>query len=132
KVVIAAVLAYGLATVGFGLSRWFPLSLLLLAATGAADTVSTVMRQTIRQLATPDRLRGRATSINMMFFMGGPQLGEIEAGVAGSAGIGGTGRTGLSGDCGNRRLAGTRAPAIRSPAAPVRMRRMNRSGRGSL
>ena len=47
---------------------------------GAADTVSTVLRQTIRQLVTPNHLRGRMTSINMMFFMGGPQLGELEAG----------------------------------------------------
>ena len=51
-----------------------------IALTGAADTVSTVLRQTIRQLVTPNYLRGRMTSINMMFFMGGPQLGELEAG----------------------------------------------------
>jgi hypothetical protein len=57
------------------------ISLLMLAITGAADTVSTVLRQTIRQLVTPNHLRGRMTSINMMFFMGGPQLGELEAGV---------------------------------------------------
>jgi hypothetical protein len=57
------------------------LSLLMLAITGAADTVSTVLRQTIRQLVTPNQLRGRMTSINMMFFMGGPQLGELEAGL---------------------------------------------------
>lgn len=53
----------------------------MLALTGAADTVSTVLRQTIRQLMTPDHLRGRMTSINMIFFMGGPQLGELEAGT---------------------------------------------------
>ena len=53
----------------------------MLAVTGAADTVSTVLRQTIRQLVTPNHLRGRMTSINMMFFMGGPQLGELEAGT---------------------------------------------------
>ena len=52
-----------------------------LAVTGAADTVSTVLRQTIRQLVTPNHLRGRMTSVNMIFFMGGPQLGEMEAGV---------------------------------------------------
>src|SRR6266571_6339182 len=80
KVVLASVAVYGAATVAFGLSRWFWLSLLMLALTGAADTVSTVLRQTIRQLATPDRLRGRMTSVNMVFFMGGPQLGEVEAG----------------------------------------------------
>jgi hypothetical protein len=53
----------------------------VVVGTGAADTVSTVLRQTIRQLVTPNYLRGRMTSINMMFFMGGPQLGELEAGV---------------------------------------------------
>jgi fucose permease len=55
--------------------------LLLLAVMGAADTVSTILRQTIRQLVTPNQLRGRMTSINMIFFMGGPQLGEVEAGT---------------------------------------------------
>lgn len=81
KIVLASVAAYGGATVVFGLSRWFWLSLLMLAITGAADTVSTVLRQTIRQLVTPNHLRGRMTSVNMIFFMGGPQLGELEAGV---------------------------------------------------
>jgi hypothetical protein len=65
----------------FGASKVYWFSLLMLAVTGAADTVSTVLRQTIRQLVTPNHLRGRMTSINMMFFMGGPQLGELEAGV---------------------------------------------------
>jgi MFS family permease len=81
KLVIASVAVFGLATIGFGFSRIYWLSLLMLALTGAADTVSTVLRQTIRQLATPDYLRGRMTSINMVFFMGGPQLGEVEAGA---------------------------------------------------
>lgn len=79
--VIASVAVYGAATVAFGWSNIFWLSLLMLAITGAADTVSTVLRQTIRQLVTPNHLRGRMTSVNMMFFMGGPQLGEMEAGV---------------------------------------------------
>jgi MFS family permease len=81
KIVLASVAVYGAATVAFGLSRWFWLSLLMLGVTGAADTVSTVLRQTIRQLVTPDHLRGRMTSVNMIFFMGGPQLGEMEAGA---------------------------------------------------
>jgi MFS family permease len=80
-IVIASVAVYGAATVGFGLSRSYWLSFLMLALTGAADTVSTVIRLTIRQLITPDRLRGRMTSVNMIFFMGGPQLGELEAGL---------------------------------------------------
>jgi len=81
KLVIGSVAVFGLATLAFGLSRIFWISLLLLALAGAADTVSTVLRQTIRQLVTPDHLRGRMTSINMVFFMGGPQLGEVEAGT---------------------------------------------------
>jgi MFS family permease len=81
RLVIGSVAVFGLATLAFGLSRVFWLSLLMLALSGAADTVSTVLRQTIRQLVTPDHLRGRMTSINMVFFMGGPQLGEVEAGA---------------------------------------------------
>ena len=80
-VVVVSVAIYGAATIAFGLSRVFWVSLVMLAITGAADTVSTVLRQTIRQLVTPDQLRGRMTSVNMIFFMGGPQLGEMEAGA---------------------------------------------------
>ena len=69
------------ATVAFGFSHWFWLTFWCLAATGAADTVSAVFRNLIRQLETPDGLRGRMTGVNMMFFIGGPQLGELEAGV---------------------------------------------------
>jgi MFS family permease len=85
RLVVVSVAVFGLATAGFGISRVFWISFLMLAITGAADTVSTVLRQTIRQLATPNYLRGRMTSINMMFFMGGPQLGELEAGLVASA-----------------------------------------------
>src|SRR5260370_29857015 len=84
KVVIGSVAIFGAATVAFGVSRVFWFSLLMLALAGAADTVSTILRQTIRQLATPNNLRGRMTSINMVFFMGGPQLGEVEAGALAS------------------------------------------------
>src|SRR5262249_23799674 len=81
RLLLWSVAIYGLATVIFGLSRTFWLTFACLAATGAAGTVSTVLRNLIRQLTTPDRLRGRMTSINMIFFMGGPQLGELEAGL---------------------------------------------------
>lgn len=83
-VLLVSVIIYGLATALFGLSTLFWLSYLLFAFTGAADTVSTVIRGTIRQLTTPDHLRGRMTSVNMIFFMGGPQLGEMEAGLVAS------------------------------------------------
>jgi MFS family permease len=80
-----SVLAYGLATVGFGVSRAFALTFVWLALTGAADTVSMVIRNIVRQLNTPDGMRGRMTSVNMIFFMGGPQLGELEAGLVANA-----------------------------------------------
>ena len=80
RLVVSAVAVFGVATALFGISTVYWFSLLMLAVVGAADTVSTVLRQTIRQLVTPNHLRGRMTSINMMFFMGGPQLGELEAG----------------------------------------------------
>lgn len=85
RVLVWAVMAYGLVTIGFGFANIFALSALFLAATGAADTVSTILRQTIRQTVTPDRLRGRMVAINMIFFMGGPQLGELEAGLVAKA-----------------------------------------------
>ena len=81
-VLLWAVAIYGMATVVFGLSRAFWLTFLALAVTGAADTVSAVLRNIVRQLETPDRLRGRMVGISMLFFMGGPQLGEFESGVA--------------------------------------------------
>ena len=84
RLVVYSVAVFGVATAAFGASRVYWFSLLMLAVTGASDTVSTVLRQTIRQLVTPNHLRGRMTSINMMFFMGGPQLGELEAGVLAS------------------------------------------------
>jgi len=83
-VLIRSILIYGVATVVFGVSRSFWLTFGALAVSGAADTVSTVLRNIIRQLGTPDHLRGRMTSINMIFFMGGPQLGEMEAGAVAS------------------------------------------------
>jgi predicted MFS family arabinose efflux permease len=80
-----AVLGFGLATVVFGLSRDFTLTFVCLALTGATDTVSMVIRNIIRQMNTPDAMRGRMTGVNMVFFMGGPQLGELEAGLVANA-----------------------------------------------
>jgi MFS family permease len=80
-IVVVAVFFFSVFTVLFGLSTSMPLSLLCLALIGASDTVSMVLRQTIAQLVTPDSMRGRMQSVNMIFFAGGPQLGELEAGV---------------------------------------------------
>ena len=85
---LACVVVYGAATALFGISTIFTVSFLMLMLVGAGDAISTVIRGTVRQLSTPDALRGRMTSVNMMFFMGGPQLGELEAGlVAASFGV---------------------------------------------
>jgi MFS family permease len=78
---LISVASFGLATILFGLSRSFLLAMFALILVGASDSVSTIIRNTIRQLQTPDYIRGRMTSINQIFFMGGPQLGEVEAGV---------------------------------------------------
>jgi MFS family permease len=84
-VLIISVALYGLTTALFGLSTSFVLSYVLFAATGAADTVSTVIRNIIRQMNTPDEMRGRMVGVNQIFFQGGPQLGELEAGLVAAA-----------------------------------------------
>lgn len=83
-VLLFSVALYGLATALFGVSTGFVLSYVLFALTGAGDTISSIIRGTIRQLATPDELRGKMTSANMLFFMTGPQLGELRAGILAS------------------------------------------------
>ncbi|CAA9558298.1 MAG: hypothetical protein AVDCRST_MAG59-2437 [uncultured Thermomicrobiales bacterium] len=83
--VLVAVAAYGAFVLGFGLSTALPVSLALLAASGAADAVSMAFRHTLRTLVTPDRLRGRVAAAHSTFAMGGPQLGEFEAGLAAAA-----------------------------------------------
>jgi MFS family permease len=80
-VLLWSVAGYGLATVAFGASHSFWVMFACLALTGLTDTVSMVFRNVIRQMETPDHLRGRMTGINMVFFMGGPQFGEVEAGL---------------------------------------------------
>lgn len=78
---LGAVIVFGLTTILFGLARSLLLAMIALIGMGAADSVSTIIRNTIRQLQTPDYIRGRMTSINQIFFQGGPQLGEVEAGL---------------------------------------------------
>jgi MFS family permease len=83
-VLLIAVALFGVCVAIFATSTWLPLTLLALAGTGATDTVSMVIRGTIRQLMTPDELRGRMVAVNMVFFAGGPQLGEFQAGLLSS------------------------------------------------
>ena len=80
RVLIYSVLLYGAATVFFALSRNYYLSLFFIAIAGAADMISAVIRNIVRQLSTPDHRGGRMTAVNMVFYNGGPQLGEVEAG----------------------------------------------------
>jgi MFS family permease len=73
----------GIAAMIFGFSRSFPLSMAALMLAGASDSVSSIIRSAIRQLHTPDDLRGRMTSVNQIFFMGGPYLGDVKSGFLG-------------------------------------------------
>jgi MFS family permease len=81
-VVLVSIGLYGLAMAGFGLTGTFALGLGFLALSGAADSISMTCRHTIRQLITPDHLRGRVAAIQRSLGQGGPQLGEFEAGIA--------------------------------------------------
>jgi MFS family permease len=78
---LIAIVIFGSATVVFGAANNFVVAMLALVLMGAADAVSTIIRNTIRQLNTPDHIRGRMTSVNQVFFQGGPQLGEVESGI---------------------------------------------------
>jgi len=80
RALLIAVGIYGVATIGFGLSRSFPLSVLLYMLVGSADQVSVVMRSTAIQLSTPDALRGRVSSVNFIFIGASNQLGAVESG----------------------------------------------------
>jgi len=79
--VIFAVIVWGLAIAGFGVVRFLPLALLLLAVAGCADVVSAVFRNTIIQFAAPDSMRGRLQGVQMAVVAGGPRLGDLEAGA---------------------------------------------------
>ena len=95
---LAAVAVYGAATLVFGLSTHFLLSLAMLAISGCADMVSVVVRQTLVQLETPDTMRGRVGAVNSVFIGASNQLGEFESGASaallgpvGSVALGGVG-----------------------------------------
>ncbi len=81
RAIVGAIVVWGAAIVCFGLVRWLPLALLLLALAGAADNVSAVFRSTILQAATPDEYRGRLQGVFTVVVAGGPRLGDVEAGV---------------------------------------------------
>jgi MFS family permease len=80
-VLLGAVALYGVATLVFGLSTSFALSMVALVVAGAADMVSVVIRQSLVQLDTPDEMRGRVSAVNSVFIGASNQLGEFESGV---------------------------------------------------
>jgi MFS family permease len=98
RVMFASVAAYGVATLVFGLSTSFVLSLVALFASGAADMVSVVIRHSLVQLETPNEMRGRVSAVNSIFIGASNQLGEFESGAVaawlgpvGSVVVGGVG-----------------------------------------
>lgn len=84
RAMFIAVIVFGLATLGFSISKSFAVSLAMLFVLGAADVVSVVIRSTLVQLETPDEMRGRVSSVNTMFIGTSNQLGEFESGVTAS------------------------------------------------
>jgi MFS family permease len=81
RTLLWSVFGFGAATLGFGVSRWFPLSLLMLVIIGAFDMVSVVVRSTLVPLVTPDDMRGRVGAINSLFIGTSNQLGGVESGL---------------------------------------------------
>lgn len=84
-ILLSSISLYALGTIMFGFSKVYFLSLIALLIVGFGDGISMILRNTIRQLVTPDYIRGRMSAVNMIFFMGGPQLGEFEAGLLAAA-----------------------------------------------
>jgi len=82
--VFVSVIIYGVCLLGFGLSHLVWLSLILLAGSGAADSVSMSLRHALRNLLSPDALRGRIAAVHRTLGVGGPQLGDFEAGALAS------------------------------------------------
>jgi MFS family permease len=80
-----AVVVFGVATIGFGLSSSLPLSLALLALLGAADMLSVYVRSSLVQLNTPDAMRGRVSSVSTLAVSASNELGEMQSGLAAAA-----------------------------------------------
>jgi hypothetical protein len=85
RALLITVALFGLATIVFGLSRSFALSLVAYMTVGMADQLSVVMRHTIIQLSTPDEIRGRVSSVSMLFINASNQLGAAESGLVAAA-----------------------------------------------
>lgn len=82
RTILLTVIAFGVATIIFGVSKSFIVSLAALFILGAADNISVVIRQTVLQLLTPDSMRGRVTAVSVIFIGSSNELGEFESGMA--------------------------------------------------
>lgn len=82
KKLLISIFIFGISMIGFGLSKVFWVSVLMLFISGAVDGVSMIIRQTILQLKTPDDMRGRVSSVNSMFVGSSNELGAFESGIA--------------------------------------------------
>lgn len=82
KILLTVVAGFGLCIIGFGLSKWYWLSFFFLVMSGILDGVSVVIRGTIVQLKTPEKIRGRVLSVNSIFIMSSNELGQFESGLA--------------------------------------------------
>ncbi len=80
RALLWAVTGFGLVMIGFGLSRWFWFSLVMLVASGALDNISVVIRHSLVQLSAPDAMRGRVSAVNTVFISCSNELGEFESG----------------------------------------------------
>jgi MFS family permease len=85
RALVWAVIGFGLVTIGFGLSKWFWFSLVMLGASGALDNISVVVRHSLVQLRTPDEMRGRVSAVNTVFISCSNELGEFESGFVAAA-----------------------------------------------
>jgi MFS family permease len=81
RAMLVSVVIFGLATIVFGFSTSFPLSLAMMFIMGVTDNVSVIVRHTLVQVMTPDSMRGRVSAINGMFIAMSNELGDVEAGV---------------------------------------------------
>jgi MFS family permease len=81
RALLLSVVGFGVATIVFGLSRSFPLSLAMLFSLGALDMISVVVRHTLVQILTPDEMRGRVSAVNSLFIGLSNELGEAESGL---------------------------------------------------
>jgi MFS family permease len=81
KAMLLAVAGFGIATVVFGLSKSFWLSMFALFVTGAVDNISVIVRHTLVQLLTPDNMRGRVAAVNNVFIGSSNELGAFESGI---------------------------------------------------